>query len=101
MKKILMNKYGLQEAKIKNWPLGRVIAELKNRGVRQDLVRFLEELKEYRNYIAHELLVDDAIMRKLAGSRAQRFAWKRLSQGLCLVEQTVVVHDVLAENGLL
>jgi hypothetical protein len=101
LKKVLMSKYGLEEEKIENWSLGQVIAELKKHGCRQDFVGLLEELKRHRNYIAHELLADDAIMRRMMGFRGQRFAWKSLSHGLCLVEQTIVVHDFLAGNGLL
>ena len=78
-----------------------MIAELKRRGCRQDFVGLLEELKERRNYIAHELLADDAIMRKLIGSGAQRIAWKSLSRGLYHVEETIVVHGFLVTNGFL
>jgi hypothetical protein len=102
LKKIhLMGKYGFEEETIKNWSLGQIIAELKKRGCRQDFVGLLEELKEHRNYIAHELLADDVIMRKLMGSGAQRIAWKSLSRCLYHVEQTIVVHDFLISNGFL
>jgi hypothetical protein len=73
LKNLLINKYGLEEERIEKWSLGGVIAELEKRGCRKDFVGLLEELKERRNYIAHELLADDAIMRRFAGSRARRF----------------------------
>jgi hypothetical protein len=47
------------------------------------------------------MLADDAIMRKLAGARAQRFAWKSLERGLYAVEQVIIVHDFLASNEFL
>jgi hypothetical protein len=101
MKKLLQSKYGFEEEKIENWSLGQVIAELKKHGLRRDFVGLLEELKTHRNYIAHQLLVDDAAMRKLAGVRTQRFAWKSLSRGLDCVETTIVVHDFLDSEGFL
>jgi hypothetical protein len=61
----------------------------------------VEELKEHRNYIAHEILADDAMMQKLAGAGARRFAWKSLERGLYTVEEVIVVHDFLAGNKLL
>ena len=66
-----------------------------DRGLRQDFIAFTKDLLEYRNYIAHEILADDALMRRLVGSSAQRFAWKRLSRGLYVVESVIVVHDFL------
>jgi hypothetical protein len=101
LKGLLVNKYRLKEAKIENWPLGQVIAELKKRELRQDFVRLLEELKRHRNYIAHQVLADDAITRKVAGPRAQRFAWKSLNHGLHSIETVIVVHDFLTRNELL
>jgi len=74
LKRLLMSKYGLEQENIEKWTLGRVIRELKDRGCRRDFVALLEELNRYRNYIAHDILADDAIMRKLTDSRAQRFA---------------------------
>ena len=101
LKKILMSKYGYKEEKIENWPLGAVIKELKKLGLRRDFIALVEDLKERRNYIAHEMLADDAIMRKLAGAKAQRFAWKSLERGLYAVEQVIIVHDFLASNEFL
>lgn len=101
LKNHLMNKYGLDEGKIERWTLGQVIGELDKRGCRPDFVALLKELNKHRKYIAHELLADDAIMRKLMGSKGQRFAWKSLSRGVYVVETTVVVHDFLASNGFL
>ena len=56
----------------------------------------LKDLNEHRIYIAHELLADDALMKKLAGWKAQRFAWKSLERGLYAVETVILVHDFLA-----
>ena len=100
MKKILVSKYGYKEEKIENWPLGAVIKELKKLGLRPDFIALVEKLKEHRNYIAHEVLADDAMMQKLAGAKARRFAWKSLERALFSVEEVIVVHDFLANNEL-
>jgi hypothetical protein len=55
----------------------------------------MEELKDHRNHIAHEMLANDVLLRRLAGVGARRIAWKSLSRGLYLVEQAIVVHDFL------
>jgi hypothetical protein len=101
LKRILLNKYGYKEEKIENWPLGAVIKELKKLGLRRDFIALVEQLKEHRNYIAHDMLVSDAMMRELAGSGARRFAWKSLERGLFIVEEVIVVHDFLASNEFL
>lgn len=100
LKNILTDKYGYDEEKIERWTLGRVIRELRDCGLRQDFIHLMEELKERRNYIAHEMLVNDALLRRLAGRGAQRIAWKSLHRGLYVVEQAIVVHDFLfADSG--
>jgi hypothetical protein len=101
LKKILVRKYGYKEEKIENWPLGAVIKELKKLGLRRDFIALVEHLKEHRNYIAHEMLADDAMVQKLAGAESRRFAWKSLERGLFSVEEVIVVHDFLASNELL
>ncbi|WP_439369629.1 hypothetical protein [Bradyrhizobium sp. DASA03120] len=72
-----------------------MVKELGERGLRQDFIHLMEELKGSRNHIAHEMLADDALMRRLAGTGAHRIAWKSLRRGLYLVEQAIVVHDFL------
>ncbi|MBB4261466.1 MULTISPECIES: hypothetical protein [unclassified Bradyrhizobium] len=95
LKNLLMRKYGFDEERIKRWTLGRVVKELGERGLRQDFIHLMEELKGSRNYIAHEMLANDALMRRLAGAGANRIAWKSLRRGLYLVEESIVVHDFL------
>ena len=101
LKKILAQKFGCEDEKIENWSLGQVIKKLKALGLRPDFVALIEDLKERRNYIAHQVLADDAITRKAAGPGAQRFAWKSLTRGLYSVERVIVVHDFLTRNELL
>jgi hypothetical protein len=69
--------------------------------VRKDFVLLLKDLNERRIYIAHQLLADDALMKKLAGFQVQRFAWKSLERGLYAVETVIVVHDFLVANEYL
>jgi thiamine phosphate synthase YjbQ (UPF0047 family) len=44
------------------WTLGRTTTELEKNGLREDFINLLRSLVEYRNYIAHELLFDDALI---------------------------------------
>ena len=99
LKGLLVRQYGYDSEQIEKWNLGQTIRELRKRGLRQDFVGLIEELNEYRNHIAHDLLADEALMRRWIGSsNAQRFAWKRLSRGLYWVEMAIVVHDFLFGN---
>jgi hypothetical protein len=100
LKSLLINKYGVEEEQIERWTLGQVIAALRERGCMQQFVGLLEELKERRNYIAHEILADDALMRKLVGSGGT-FASRSVMKGLYCVETVIVVHDFLISNGYL
>jgi hypothetical protein len=72
LKNILARKCGYEDKKIENWSLGQVIKELKALGLRPDFVALIEDLKERRDYIAHEIFVNDAVMRSLAGHSASR-----------------------------
>jgi hypothetical protein len=100
LKNLLINKYGLEDEQIEQWPLGRVIAELERRGCRKDFIELLKDLKDRRNHIAHELLANDAIIRKLTGF-SPTFPARSVSKGLFSVEQVIVVHDFLISNGFL
>ena len=68
LKNLLADKYGYEEERIERWTLGRGVKELQERGLRPDFIVLLEELKEHRNYIAHEMLLVYVLLRKLAGN---------------------------------
>jgi hypothetical protein len=95
LKRILIDSYCFDAERIERWTLGRVVKELRERGLRQDFVQLMDELKEHRNYIAHEMLANDVILRRLTGGSARRTEWKSLNRGLYLIEQAIVVHDFL------
>lgn len=101
LKNLLMTKYGYSEQKMERWTLGRLVKELKTLGLRPDFIALLEELTHYRNHIAHDLLLDYALMQRLTRSKAHRLSLKPLERGLYMVEQTIVVHDFLASNQFL
>ncbi len=101
MKNILTAKYGYDDERTERWTLGRVITELRGCGLREDFVGLIENLKDRRNYIAHEMLANDALLRRLAGRGAHRIAGKSLSQGLYVVETAIVVHNFLQREGLM
>ncbi len=101
LKNLLMTKCDYSEQKIERWTLGRLVKELKTLGLRSDFIALLEELTHYRNHIAHDLLLDYALMQRLTGSKACRLSLKPLKRGLYMVEQTIVVHDFLASNKFL
>ena len=99
LKGLLVREYGYDSEQIEKWNLGRTIRELRERGLRQDFVGLVEELNDYRNHIAHDLLADEALMRRwMSASDAQRHAWEHLSRGLYWVEAAIVVHDFLFGN---
>lgn len=95
MKGLLVRQYGYDIEQIEKWTLGQAIRELRKRGLRQDFIWLAEELNDHRNHIAHDLLADHALLQKLFGSDADRFAWRDLERGLYAVEMAIVVHDFL------
>jgi predicted ferric reductase len=101
LKKILADRYHYDEDRIERWTLGTTIKELEKCRLRKDFIVLLKELNEHRVHIAHNLLSDDALMRKLAGSEGQSFARKSLKRALYAVEAVIVVHDFLATNKYL
>lgn len=103
LKGLLGRKYGYDSERMERWTLGRVIRELKERGLRPDFIYNLEELLEYRNIIAHDLLAYHAITRSLLGRKSKGFSWpwRFLTKGLYRVEYTIQVYDFLSENDYL
>ncbi len=80
---------------VERWTLGTTIRNLEKNGLRPDFVQILDALLWYRNEIAHNLLANDALGKKLVGSRYQRISVKMLSRGEFELEQVIQVRDYL------
>jgi hypothetical protein len=62
LQQLLVRRYKYDLERIERWTLGRTVRQLEARGLRSDVIRLLESVVEYRNYIAHELLLNDAML---------------------------------------
>ena len=98
LKNLLERKCGYDLERMERWTLGRTIRELKSRGMREDFAARLESLLGYRNYIAHELLANEAMLRKLLGGDTGRLELKNLQRGVYEIEHAILVHDWLAKH---
>lgn len=92
-KNLLSSLYDYDIEKIEKWTLGRTVRELKECGLRPDFIQLLESVVDYRNYIAHDLLVDDAMIRNFTGGDSGRLVIKHLQHGIYELEQVMFLHD--------
>jgi len=93
LKQLLVRRYKYDLERIERWTLGRTVRELKARGLRSDLIRLWESVVEYRNYIAHELLLNDAMLRSILGGDSGKFELRHLEKGIYELEQLVLLYD--------
>ncbi len=100
LKHLLVRLYDYDFDQLERWTLGRVVRELKDRGLRADFVALLASLVKRRNFIAHELLASAAVFRQLVGRRNHipRFIRRPLDHGIYEVEQVIYVHDWLEKH---
>jgi hypothetical protein len=98
LKSLLVHRCGYDLERMARWTLGGTVRELKTRSLRGDFLTLLEELVGYRNYIAHELLANDAMLRRVLGGDAGRLELKYLERGIYQVEHAILVHDWLEEH---
>ena len=98
IKTLLAQKYGYDHETMERWTLGWTTKELKKSGVREDFVELLESVVEYRNYIAHEFLANDAMLRSILGGDSGMLELKHLIKGTFELEQIIVIFDWCNEH---
>jgi len=99
LKKLLEEKHGIDLKKSKKWTLGRTKNELEKKKVRNDFTSLLGHIVESRNYIAHELISDELILKSMFPesipknhySKNHRFLHKAIFE----LEELAVVFDWL------
>jgi len=99
LKQLLSRLYKYDLDEMETWTLGRTTNELEKNGLRADFIALLRSVVEHRNYIAHELLANQAIMSSLSGGDGGTFEARRLSKGIYELEQIIFLHDWTEEHG--
>lgn len=84
---------------MERWTLGRIANELETREFRGDYVALLKEFVRDRNYIAHEMLANNAIFRSMADEISERFEFSQLQQPAFDLERLLILHDWCEEHG--
>ena len=98
LKSLLIDKYGFEGEKLEKWTLGITIGELEKQKVRGDYLSLLRRVLEIRNYCAHEILADIALVRGLIGTKGDRLSLKPLRHGAYQMEEALLVFDFLQEH---
>ena len=99
LKNILVQRYGYDPKKIQRWTLGTVRKELEKSGLRSDFISLLKSVVEYRNYIAHEMLVNQSIIRSISEGDCFTSDQRYLEKGMFELEQIIFLHDMCEEHG--
>jgi hypothetical protein len=98
LKSLLIRRCSVDPSETEKWTLGKVASGLEKRGFRDDFVAFLRDFIVHRNYIAHEMLANNAIYRSIATEISERFEFRQLQDPAYKLEHLLIVHDWLEEH---
>ena len=98
LKGLLTRKYGVPYNDMEKWTLGKTKNELNVRGLRPDFITLLESVVDYRNNMAHEFLVNNAITQSIANF-SERKLYGDLFRALYELEQLIILYDWCEENN--
>lgn len=93
LKNLLRRSNDIEESQMEYWTLGRVASEMDSRAFRSDYVSLLRIFVKERNYIAHELLADNAIVRSMTTEISARFEFRQLWQPAYNLERLLILYD--------
>jgi hypothetical protein len=98
LKGLLHRQFGVELPTMERWTLGVTANELSQRGLRPDFIQLLKGVVDYRNYIAHELIANEAILQSLLSGASARFELRRLEKGIYELEQLMFLYDWAEEH---
>jgi len=98
LKGVLIRKFNYEEETIDRWTLGRIANELKENNIREDFTAFLDGVVEFRNYIAHDILADDALIKSLTNGKGMTKQSRILSKAAIELEQLMIMYDLCQEH---
>ena len=98
LKNLASERFGYDQDQMERWTLGWTAKQLKDKGLRPDFIGLLESVVEYRNYIAHEFLANDAILRSVLGRDSGTLETKHLMKATFELEQIIFLFDWCTEK---
>ena len=102
LKKLLQSKYNVEWEMMEKWTLGKTASELEKQGLRPDFISNLRDVVDHRNYIAHELLVNQSITQGFFGQFYPENHYdkesRRLHKAIFILERIMLIFDWLQEN---
>jgi hypothetical protein len=99
LKGLLHRRYGLALEDMERWTMGQVAGALRQRGLRPDFLQLLDSVVQYRNYAAHSLLANEAMLRDLLNGRQTRLELRQLQKGTYEIEQLCFLFDWTEEHN--
>lgn len=98
LKKLLEEKFNVPAEETENMTLGQTRAKLERCGLRADYTELLKEVVKDRNYAAHELLSDQALISSLGIEFSERMQFKELEQFIFGLERAIFLFDYMQHN---
>ena len=98
LKGLLHRRFSIDPPEMERWTLGRTAKALSEFGLRADFLKLLQSVVEDRNYIAHELLANEAILRSLLSGESGRFEMRHLERAIYEVEQLMFLYEWTSEH---
>ncbi|NNJ16342.1 hypothetical protein CSV86_014530 [Pseudomonas putida CSV86] len=97
LKGLVHRKFNVPISDMERWTLGMTKNELAKQGIRQDFVACLERVLKHRNDMAHEFLLNCAVMNSLGNFSGKGEAGD-LFRASYELEQIILLHDWCEEH---
>ena len=99
LKQLLVRKYKYNFDKLEKFTLGRLTKELKKSGLREDFISLLENVVDYRNYVAHEFIANEMMLSAILQGQSSKLEIRHFQKGVFELEQLLFLYEWNEENG--
>lgn len=99
LKKLLEEKFNIPADQTENRTLGQIRKKLEEVGLRADYTDLLKVVVKDRNYAAHELVANQALIGSFGVELSERVQFKELNQLIYNLEQALFLFDYFQHNN--
>jgi len=99
LKKLLISLFNATEEDLERKTFGQTRAELEKCGLRADYTELLKEVVSDRNYAAHELLSNNALLSSFNVTFSENMQFKELKHFIYRLERAVFIFDYIQHNN--